>query len=356
MNPAARQKLTIARSQLLLTQPFFGVLALRLKLVENNAIPTLAVDGKTIFYNEGFITRLSNSLTKSAMAHEVMHCVLDHISRRQGREPKRWNHAGDYALNQILKDSGFEIGQGWLLDPQYKGMTADQIYDKLPKDPEGDALDDIMPGTGDPGDGVDWKVATVQAAAEAAKQGNLPGSLKRFVDEITAPQINWRDQLRQFITQISKDDYSWTRPNKRYLGMGFYMPSLYSESMGDIVVAVDTSGSIDEETLNTFAAEVKAIVASVRPSTTHVVYCDAEVNHVDTFSPNDELTFEMHGGGNTCFTPVAEYISDNLLRPECVVYLTDGYGGYPEPQEQPWLWCMTSDVVAPFGETIKIKT
>ena len=208
MNPTARQKLTIARSQLLLTQPFFGVLALRLKLVENNAIPTLAVDGKTIFYNEGFITRLSNSLTKSAMAHEVMHCVLDHISRRQGREPKRWNHAGDYALNQILKDSGFEIGQGWLLDPQYKGMTADQIYDKLPKDPEGDALDDIMPGTGDPGDGVDWKVATVQAAAEAAKQGNLPGSLKRFVDEITAPQINWRDQLRQFITQISKDDYS----------------------------------------------------------------------------------------------------------------------------------------------------
>ena len=364
-NPAALKKLTVARSQLILGHGFFGMLALRLKLVERASIPTLAVDGRHVFYNPQFVLGLSDSLTRSALAHEVMHCVLEHIGRRAGRHPKKWNQAGDFALNQILQDSGFEIGKGWLLSPVYKDMTADQIYAALPDPPEdgqdagepGGALDDVLDGT--PGeaasDAVDWKVATVQAAQAAKAQGKLPGSLERFVEEITTPQVNWREQLRQFVTQISKDDYSWSRPNRRYLAAGLYLPSLYSESMGEIVVAIDTSGSIDVATLQAFGAEIKAIAQAVRPSKVHVVYCDAAVNHVDEYGPYDEMVFTPHGGGGTAFEPVAAYVEAHGLKPECLVYLTDGYGSFPKPPDYPWLWAMTTPVEAPFGTTLRIE-
>lgn len=360
-NPQAHKKLTIARSQLILGHPFFGMLALRLRLVERPSIPTLAVDGKHVFYNPEFVLGLSDSLCRSALAHEVMHCVLDHIGRRSTRNPKKWNYAGDYALNQVLKDSGFEIGEGWLLHPQYQGMSADQIYGMLPDDLDGgdqSPLDDIMGGT--PGeietDATDWKIAAVQAATTAKSQGKLPGALQRFMDEVTKPQVDWRDQLRRFITQISKDDYSWARPNRRYLSAGFYLPSLYSESMGDIVVGIDTSGSIDDKTLQTFGSEIRALTAAVRPAKVHVIYCDAEVNHIDTFDPNDEMKFTAHGGGGTAFKPVFDYVEAHQLAPECLVYLTDLYGDHDfASPDYPTLWCCTTDQRASFGDTIRIE-
>lgn len=360
-NPQAHKKLTIARSQLILGHPFFGMLALRLRLVERPSIPTLAVDGKHVFYNPEFILGLSDSLCRSALAHEVMHCVFDHIGRRGARDPKKWNYAGDYAINQTLQDSGFEIGKGWLLHPQYQGMFADQIYVLLPDDPDGgdqSPLDDIMDG--EPSEiesnSTDWKIAAIQAATTAKSQGKLSGALQRFMDEVAKPQVDWRDQLRRFVTQISKDDYSWARPNRRYLSAGFYLPSLYSESMGDIVVGIDTSGSIDDKTLQTFGSEIRALTAAVRPAKVHVVYCDAEVNHIDTFDPNDEMKFTAHGGGGTAFKPVFDYVEANQLAPECLVYLTDLYGdhGFASP-DYPTLWCCTTDQRASFGDTIRIE-
>lgn len=363
MNPQAHKKLTVARSQLILGHPFFGMLALRLRLVERTDIPTLAVDGKHVFYNPEFVLGLSDSLCRSALAHEVMHCVLAHIGRRGARDPKKWNYAGDYALNQVLQDSGFEIGKGWLLHPQYQGMSADQIYALLPDDPDGDGdgqspLDDIMDG--DPSEiestSTDWKIAAIQAATTAKSQGKLSGSLQRFMEEAAKPQVDWRDQLRRFVTQISKDDYSWARPNRRYLSAGFYLPTLYSESMGDIVVGIDTSGSIDDKTLQTFGSEIRALTAAVRPTKVHVVYCDAEVNHVDTFGPYDEMRFAAHGGGGTAFKPVFDYVETHQLAPECVIYLTDLYGDHDfASPDCPTLWCCTTAQRASFGDTIRIE-
>lgn len=360
-NAQAARKLTAARSKLIMGQPFFGMLALRLALVERSDIPTLAVDGKSVFYNPQFVLGLSDRLCQSAMAHEVMHCVLAHISRRGSREPLRWNYAIDFAANLVLKDSGFEIGDGWLLDNKYRGMTAEQIYSLLPEKLSAAGgqgpLDEIMEGT--PGsaetDAVEWKVATLQAAAAAKAQGKLPASLDRFVEDVTKPQVDWRAQLRQFVTQISKDDYAWSRPNRRYLSAGMYLPGLYSENMGPVVVGIDTSGSITPQVLSAFGSEIRALVHAVRPSELHVVYCDAEVNHVDVFTPYDDMQFKPHGGGGTDFRPVAAYVQEKNLSPECVVYLTDGYGPFPERQNVPWLWCMTTDVVAPFGETLRIE-
>lgn len=362
MNQNVLQQLTRARTALVLDQPFFGMLALRLKLVERAETKTLAVDGKHIFYNADFVKSLSPSLTKSALAHEVGHCIFDHLGRRGARNPRKWNCAGDYVINDTIKNAGFELGENWLHNPAYAGMSADHVYSLLPDNEDGeggggDPLDEMIDATGSDTEcnALDWKIATVQAASAAKAMGKLPASLARFIDELTAAKVDWRDRLRRFITETSRDDYSWLRPNRFFLTQGLYLPGLHSENMGEIVVAIDTSGSIDRPTLNAFGAEIKAIVGGARPKKTTVIYCDAAVNHVDTFDPNDELHFDMHGGGGTDFRPPFEYVKEAGITPVCLVYLTDGYGTFPATAEFPTLWCCTTDMVSPIGETVPIE-
>jgi predicted metal-dependent peptidase len=121
------------------------------------------------------------------------------------------------------------------------------------------------------------------------------------------------------------------------------------------VVAIDTSGSIDQATLNAFGSEIKAIAQSTRPSKIHVIYCDSEINHVDEFGPNDDLKFEMHGGGGTDFRPPFAYVEEHSITPVCFVYLTDMYGNFGKAPSYPVMWCATTDVIAPWGETVQIE-
>lgn len=360
MDAQALVQLTKARAGLILDQPFFGALALRLKLIEDSNIPTLAVNGKVIKYNPDYVKTLSLPLTKSALGHEVMHCVFDHMSRLGEREPKRWNHAGDYVINQTLEDAGFEIGKDWLHSPVFRGMSTDEIYNQLPPDPPGDSQDQLEQGDPDPAqsaaDQREWQIATAQAAAAAKAMGKLPGALERFVDEMLRPQVDWRDVLRRFIDQASKNDFSWRRPNRGALAHGVLLPGLYSQSCGKIQTWIDTSGSIDQHTLNIFGSEVSSAVEEVRPEETEVGYCDADINHIDTFKDDDQLQFNMHGGGGTDFRPPFERNIEEQITPVCMIYLTDGYGTFPDTEpDYPVLWVMTSDVVAPFGETVRIK-
>ncbi len=360
MNKDVADTLTRARTQLILDHSFFGQLAIRLPLVEKPEIKTAAVNGKNIFYNPDFVASLPSGQVKTLLAHEVMHCVFDHIGRRADRDHRKWNQAGDYVINQALLDSGFEEIPSWLRSDAYKDMSTDEVYSLLPEsdDEDGkDPMDEVLDG--DPSDvetnATDWKIATIQAANVARMEGKLPASLARFVDDLTATKLDWRAMLRRFITETAKDDYSWQRPNRHFIMQGFYLPTLYSETMGEIVVAIDTSGSISQEMLNTFGGEIKAIVQSSRPSKTHVIYCDSEVNHVDEFGPNDDLHFDMHGGGGTAFAPPFEYVTEKSIKPVCLVYLTDGYGLFPTAPEYPVVWVCTTDVVAPFGETVPIE-
>ncbi len=360
-----KDKLTRVRTQLILDEPFFGQLALRLPLVEDNSIPTAAVDGRNIFYNRDFIAGKSDAETKTILAHEVMHCVFDHVTRRGDRNPRKWNKAGDYVINLVLKNTGFVPVANWLFDTKYADMTADEVYSLLPGDgggkggtpgSSGEPMDDCRDADPDVSHEVatDWKIATVQAANQARAEGRLPSAMARFVDELTTPKLDWRAMLRRFITDVSKDDYSWLRPNRHFLTQGFFLPSLYSESMGEVVVVIDTSGSIDGPTLSAFGAEIKAIVDNCRPSATHVIYCDSAVNHVDKFTPDEELKFDAHGGGGTDFRPPFKYVEDNNIRPTCLVYLTDLYGPVGDEPEYPTMWVCTTNKEAPWGQTIPI--
>lgn len=372
MNKQAHDHLTRARTALLLDHYFFGRLALHLTLVEELSIPTLAVDGKHIFYNPDFVLTMNADITKSAITHEVMHCVCDHQVRRGGRDPRVWNMAGDYAINDMIQKAGFVLGKGWLHNVAYDGMSSEHIYDLLMQENDGQgptggdspssggALCEIRDGGVSQADmaeqKIEWKIAVSQAAQAAKMAGKVPAGMERFIEQLDNPQVNWRETLARFINQVSKEDYAWSRPNKKFLSYGLYLPSLYSESMGPLVVAIDTSGSIDQPTLNAFGDEIRAIVMSVRPSKTTVIYCDAAVNHVDEFSPNDELFFKLHGGGGTDFCPPFALVNNSAEeKPVAFVYLTDMMGRFPEEQDFPVLWCATTDIVAPFGETLRIE-
>lgn len=374
MHKQGHEHIVRARTNLLLDHYFFGRLALHLKLVENTAIPTLAVDGKHLFYNPEFCLTLSSSLMQSAVVHEVMHCVCEHQLRRGGRDPRDWNRAGDFAINAMIQKAGFTLGKSWLYDKAFEGMSAEHIYDLIHdqgggrsgNDPanggsgNGDPLDDVMDGGASSADAneqqIEWQIAVAQAAEGAKAIGKVPAGMERFIEELGAPKVPWREVLARFITETNKDDYSWMRPNKKFVAHGVIMPSLYSQNMGEIVVAIDTSGSIDQPTLNAFGDEIKAIVAQARPSKTTVIYCDADVNHVDEFLPNDELVFNLHGGGGTDFRPPFRLIEERAESPVAFVYLTDMWGTFPQEEPgYPVLWCATTERQGPFGETLRIE-
>jgi predicted metal-dependent peptidase len=362
-------KLTKARIALITEYPFYGALALRLRLVEEPSFPTLAVDGERMFYNPQFVNEvLTPNTTKAAIAHEVGHCIFEHIARRGDRNHMKWNMAGDFVINDHLLDSGFELGDGWLHNPAWKNMTADHIYTLLPDPPKGGK----GPGVGDPGGALcdimdadvrqnpmaadEWKIAAVQAAMAAKQAGKLPANLERFIHDLTHPKADWRQILRRFIVELRKDDFSWMRPKKMMIPHGFYLPTLHSEGMGELKVVIDTSGSIDEKTLNAFGSEIQAIRDNVRPRITRIIYCDARVNHVDEFAAEDYLELKPYGGGGTDFRPPFELALEQGWRPAVGIYLTDGYGPFPDmPPDYPFLWCMTTDVEPPWGERVQIE-
>ena len=370
MNTKAADAFSKARSDLLLDHFFFGRLAMFLAPKQDTSMPTLAVDGKNIFYNPEFFLNLRPDLRKSAVAHEVMHCVLEHTTRRKGRSPRRWNMAADFAINPMLKDSGMTLGQEWLFNPAYFGMSSEEIYNLLPEDSgagdnpgagggKGDPLCDVRDAPTNGSDAEltsnkqEWAINVAQAAYEAKQRGTLPACIERFVDDAGTNKVPWREVLHRFLDMSAKNDYSWSRPNRMFAAAGVYLPSLHSEAMGPIDVVIDTSGSIGQDQLDAFGAEIIAISQLLKPERVRVIYADADVNHVDVFEGGEGLAFKAYGGGGTDFRPAIAYAADEP--PVALVYLTDMYGAFPEHADFPVLWCATTDVTAPMGETVRME-
>lgn len=359
MNQQARTQLEHARTRLLLKFPFFGTLAMRLGLHEDTTIPTLATDGRKMFYNPEFVlARLDRDTSMSAVSHEVGHCILEHCSRRGQRNPGKWNRATDYSVNDMLKQAGFVLGDTWLWDTKYQGMTEDKIYSLLPDQPgdgEGEALCDVRDAKDDDAIRAEWQGAVVQAANATRGRGKLPSQVEVFIKEILAPAVPWQERLARFMTEKTKDDYSWSRPNKFFIQSGTYIPSLDGVGMGEVVIGLDTSGSVIS-VLDEFGAHVQNILAAANPLRIHLVYCDARVNHVRTFERGEAITFEAVGGGGTAFEPVFDWVSEQSIRPAALLYLTDMYGSFPDQApDYPTIWCSTTErYEAPFGETIYV--
>ena len=408
----ARQKTIQARVSLVLDQPFFGALALRLKIVEDPGCGTAWTDGVSLGYDPEFVNRLTADEVEAVVAHEVLHCANGHVWRRDGREHQRFNVACDLAINPVLKEAGFRLPEGVLLDPQVAGKSAEWIYARLPETPkqggggksgkgaagagqaqaqgkgkgqavappsdaQGGANGVTGPDAGTtPGAGAcdvrdaptggtetdgcseaDWQQAVQQAAAAAKGRGHLPASLARLAQQAVQPKVDWRSVLHRFVQQAAREDYSWSRPNVRYLPGGLYLPALRSETVGPIAVAVDTSGSIDAVLLAQFAADLRSVVGDVRPVRVHVIWCDAKVHRVDTFERDDAIELKPVGGGGTSHVPVMNLVDAMDEPPVALICLTDLATAHrPEPPLMPVLWATTNPGAAvPYGEVVAVE-
>lgn len=379
-----------ARVRMLLQQPFFASLALTMPMVETEEHETFATDGASIFWNPKFAAELSADEVVGVLAHEVMHCALQHQTRRGNRDPGAWNVACDFAINPILIAAGITLPKGGLNDPKYAGMSAEAIYATFPPGggagmggggygaggfgqvldaPAADGRTDAngKPAKASPAEmtrqAEDWEIKVAQAARAAAGQGRLPAGLEKFAKELLQPSVDWRQELRRFVNQISQDDYAWSPPNRRYVSQGLYLPSRHSERMGPLVLARDTSGSIygSPALLAQFNSEISAIIEETRPSIVHLLDCDAKVQRVAELTVDDmplsDHVLTARGGGGTAFEPVFDWVAKREIEPCCAIYLTDLDGSFPKrAPDYPVLWASFGRTqVAPFGEVLKVE-
>lgn len=374
------------------TCSFFATLGLRMQSKPDWDLPTAATDGRSLHYNPGFIAGLSISEAIGVLAHEVLHVAAMHHCRQQGRDLKRWNVAADLAINPLVLEAGFDLPKGHLypgkraecVSPEWAdaiekmtpGLSAEEYYAALPDEQGGDGEGDgEKDGQGDPGNsggvktpGDGSKSAITQAEAEAridvaqaesmAKQrGTLPGGLGRVVEEALEPKVDWKTQLREFISRYARNDYSWSHPNRRFIAQGIYLPGLRSEELGDLVIAVDTSGSIQGEILRRFGGEIQGMLDSYDVAVT-IVYHDARVCHVQQWKSSDgPLVLEAKGGGGTDHRPVFEWVTQQQLEPACMVCLTDMASCFPDAgPEYPVMWARVGSYgKAPFGSLVDVE-
>lgn len=381
-------RLTEVKTAMLLHVPFFASIMLDFMKVKvgkfENIWPpgmkhTAATDGKTIWFDEDFFEQMKLPERVFVMCHEIAHAMWLHMARAKKYQELgfdgedfnagRWNRAGDYVINDMLVKC--DIGRMpdiALHDPSKytSDMMADDVYRLLKDDPndrdgqgpgEGGSLDHHIPADEQATEAEMARV--IASAADAAKaQGSLPGELERFVDQILNPKVPWAEKLRKSLTRCAgREATTWTRPHRRRLiSQGVVMPSYTGFQAGHIVFAVDTSGSMSQKEMAQGLGECDNILLDCTPKAVTLIGCDARINSVFDLYPGDSLAENpppLGGGGGTRFEPVFEYVDENNIRPDALVYFTDMYGSFPEPPpDYPVIWCATSEVEAPFGETI----
>jgi predicted metal-dependent peptidase len=363
-----------------------------------SSIATMATDGVSLYFNPEFVETLSSAELIGTLAHEVMHPALQHHTRRAGRSPKRWNMACDYAINPMLIEAGLTLPKDVLLDGRFAGMSAEEIYNLLEaeennssQDQDGDAGDQgensqageesrssnedtdtvqvlqtaggigqVLDAATDNLDGAsveeqarEWQMAVQQAENIARLAGKMPAGAIRSLEASKAANVDWRELLRRAWSETIPADYSWTRPNRRHIWSGLYLPGVTSEGVGQVAIAVDCSGSIHARQLGLFEAEVRSILAGQQPRLVHVLYFDAEVHRHETYQAGQPIHLTPVGRGGTDFRPCFRWLEEKGIHPQTLVFLTDLWGTFPEIAPiYPVIWASTETRPVPFGQVI----
>lgn len=377
---AIHEQLTRARISLLLRQPFWGTLATRLILkdaTDEEWCKTAGTDGRYFYYNRDFISKLNKQETIFLVAHEVEHCVYDHMGRRGSRNPKAWNAAADYVINYELHEHNVgklpdpkTSGVTACFDAKYKGMFAEEVYELLMKDPnqqfpEFDVHMEPGDGKGEAMSAEDRRIlgdeirnAVMQAAKASA--GNTPAGVKRMLQDMTEPQMNWRELLQLKIQSMVKSDFTWQRCSRKMQASGIYLPATNNDFKVTAAIAIDCSGSMDDKMLRDLLSEVKGIMEQFTEFELLVWCFDTRVYGFAKFT-QDNLSdiddYEIHGGGGTDFMCNWTYMKQEDICPERFIVMTDGYpnGSWGIEEYCDTLFVIHSDpshrLVAPWGQT-----
>ena len=396
-------RIIVARVGLLLQHPFFGNMATRLRiLAADDWLPTAAVDGRNLYFNTQFFNAMSNKEIEFVIAHEILHCVFDHLGRREDRDPMLYNIAADYIVNNLLvrdkigkKPSIVDCYQ----DFKYEGWQSEAVYDDLFKQAEqngkefleqlGEMLDEHLDmdgeddNGGDNGEDKDTNGNNVSkkkpkfskeeikkikdelkesmlSSAQTAGAGNVLGEIQRMIKELTEPKMNWRELLRQQIQSTIKNDYTFSRPSRKGWHTGAILPGMNFMDTIDIAVAIDMSGSIGDHQAKDFLGEVKGIMEEYKDYNIQLWTFDTSVYNEEQFTGDDGkdlLDYEIYGGGGTDFDANWTYMKENDIQPKKFIMFTDGYpfGSWGDEDYCDTIFIIHShhdkNLQAPFGVT-----
>jgi len=355
-----RELLVTARVGMLLRASFFGNLATRLKLINADEwCATAATDGRNFYYNTRFIKMLKPKEIEFLFGHEVLHCVYDHFGRRGDRDPQLWNIANDYCVNADLKKhrvGEFITSVPCLYDSKYENKSSEEIYDILYENAEkldmnsllDKMIDEHMDGEGE-GDGDDGEEGpgkrpklsaeerakikdeikeAMLSAAQTCDAGNLPAGVKRLINQLTEPQMNWRELLRMQLESTIKSDYTWLRTSRKGWHLDAIMPGMKTTDAIDIAVAIDTSGSISTAQCKDFLSEIQGIMEAFDSYRIHVFTFDTETYNPQQYNSDnleDITEYNIKGGGGTDFDAIFRYLKSAEIEPKKLVVFTDGY-------------------------------
>lgn len=376
---AAVLSLSKAKVKLMLKKDcaFFSTLILQSPVywVTADEVPTAATDGINLFFNPDFFMSLDNEEKIFLLLHEIMHNVYDHGIRKGFRDHEIWNKAGDYVINDELIKRNFKMPKGGLHNVDYRDMSADAIYADLmqkqdegkgtgPSNPWPDLQDPGQEGDGDGnqgngGNGIGGITKPTAAQVEehnkdllasatqisqmsGDKQGTIPGELERHLEDLLNPKLPWTKILAKFLFSINKNDYSWRKPNRRFISQNIVMPSLHSEGIGRISFAIDTSGSVSVSDFNRFMSEIAYVFKNFQPKEINVMQFDHVLQGNDQCcSVRDFMKLEFKGGGGTNIDPVLEVFKDDQ-KSKALIILTDGYlhQDIRLDPKKPVIWCI----------------
>jgi predicted metal-dependent peptidase len=394
-----KEMIVSGRVRMLIKHPFFGTLATRLKLVETGGwCPTAAVDGKHFYYNPDFFRTLTPEEIDFVVGHEVMHCVYEHCGEGgrlmdfddSNRDPKLWNIAADYKVNQACVEARIgKMPKQALYDRKYYDKYTEEIYADLKeeqkKNPNAhggkETLDQHLFGDGDgQGSGEndptgrkapikiskeeakaikDQMKQAVLQAAQTAGAGNMPGDIKRIIKEMTEPKMDWREYLNLSIQSVLKSDFTWMRQSRKSRTMGIYLPGLDNDVEVEAAIGIDVSGSISHEMIKDFMGEIYGIMQQFQSFKLTVWTFDTQVysESVKVFTPfnaEEIREYEIIGCGGTDFECNWTFMEENDINPSKFVMFTDGYpfGSWGNEAYCDTLFVIhgSDHIIPPFGE------
>lgn len=339
---------------------FFTTVCFSLKHIWDDSIPTACTNGLEIRFNPASYVALTPGQQVSRLLHETLHVALQHMGRLMGRCPDKWNMAADYCINLMLVERGFERIPTWLYDEQYRGMSTEEIYKALPDGmpmPQ-DQMDLVAPPMNpEEFDSVVQDIlvrAAVQSKMNNDAPGSIPGEIEFFLDKLLNPKLPWFRILQKYMNSMAKNDYSFRRANRRYLP-DHYLPSLYSEKLMDIAIAVDASGSVSDADFKVFISEVDGILRMMQPDNITLIQFDTGIRSVDKVRNVRELSkLKFIGRGGTQISPVMDWAKEN--KPQLLLVFSDGEFRFKPNYgvKSPVLWIIHNNnkFTAPFGKVI----
>lgn len=336
---------------------FFTTVCFSLKHIWDDTIPTACTNGLEIRFNPQFFMNLSPDERVFLLLHESMHVAFLHMARLQTREHGKWNVAADHVINLMLLKRGFKMPGSGLADPQYADLSTEQVYDLLPDQSTMEDTDLVSP----PGDQDEFESgisdilvrASIQSKLNGDAPGSVPSEIEIYLQKLLKPRLPWFRILQKYLNNTTKNDYSFTRPNRRFFPT-HHLPSLYNERLMDLAIAVDTSGSVTDNDFVVFITEVGSILRMMKPETITLIQFDTKLKSVDKVHNIRDLSkLKFTGRGGTRIRPVLEWSETN--RPQLLLVFSDGHFRMPQTKPSaPMLWLIHNNDAfqAPYGKVI----